>query len=109
MIALRRDERGTLLPVRARPNARSNGLAGEHAGALRVAVTAPPDQGKANQAIVEVLASTLKLRRSEIELVGGGTSRQKTFLVLGIDPDVLLGRIDAALEPTMFDPVDPDA
>jgi uncharacterized protein YggU (UPF0235/DUF167 family) len=47
---------GCVLPVRAQPGARKAGVLGEQAGALKVAVTAPPEDGRANRALVEVLA-----------------------------------------------------
>jgi uncharacterized protein len=53
-------------------------------GALKVAVTAPPEDGRANAALVEVLREALALKRSQIELVSGQTSRDKRFLVRGL-------------------------
>jgi uncharacterized protein YggU (UPF0235/DUF167 family) len=57
-------------------------------------VTQAPEKGKANDALVEVLASSLGLRRSQIELVSGATSSRKTFLVTGVEIQELQRRID---------------
>ena len=84
---------GCVLGVRAQPGARRNGIVGEQAGALKVAVTAPPDQGRANEALVDVLADALGLKRSQIELISGPTSRQKKFLVRGLTADTLRNRL----------------
>ncbi len=108
MIDVTEHPQGAVLPVRAKPGARRNELLDEHAGALRVSVTAAPEQGKANDAIIAVLAENLNLRRSQISLLTGPTSKIKRFLIEGIRPDDLLARIDAALTPTLFEPPDPD-
>jgi uncharacterized protein (TIGR00251 family) len=84
MIAVTEHAEGLLLPVRAQPGARRNGVQGEQAGALKVAVTAPPQDGRANEALAEVLREALGLKRSQLELVGGATSRDKRFLVRGL-------------------------
>lgn len=80
---------GALLAVRAQPGARKTGVVGEHGGALKVAVTAPPEDGRANAALVEVLSDWLGVRRSAVELLSGHTSRDKRFLVRGVTPDEL--------------------
>jgi uncharacterized protein len=84
---------GAVLPVLAQPGAKRNAILGERSGALRVAVTSPPEKGKANQAIQAVLAETLKLRAGQIALVAGATSRKKRFLVQGMTPDDVRARL----------------
>lgn len=84
MIRLEATAEGTIIPVRAQPGAKRNAIVGEHAGALRVAVTAAPDKGKANQAIAAVLAAAFGLPKSAVQLVSGQISRQKKFLLQGV-------------------------
>jgi uncharacterized protein (TIGR00251 family) len=84
MIALSQHAQGVILPVRAQPGARREAIVGEQAGALKVAVTAPPDRGRANEAIIEVLADSLGVAKSKITLLSGATSRQKKFLLEGL-------------------------
>jgi len=72
-----------IVKVRVQPKASRDAIVGEHAGALKVAVTAPPDKGKANKAVVELLARALGIAKSNVELVSGTTSREKTFAVRG--------------------------
>jgi hypothetical protein len=74
---------GVLLRVRAQPGAKRNAVVGAHDGALRIAVAAPPDKGKANEAVAQLLADQLNLPRAAITLRTGAASRQKTFLVTG--------------------------
>ena len=106
MIALTAHDRGTNLPVRARPGAKKDALLGERAGALRVAVTAAPERGQANAAIASLLADALGCKASQVALLSGATARDKRFLVLGLVPDELRRRIDAALPPTLPDRAD---
>jgi hypothetical protein len=86
------------LPVRAQPGARRNAIVGEHRGALKVAVTAPPDKGKANDAIEELLCSVLNLRGSQVGLLSGSASRDKKFLIAGIKADDLVRQIQDRLQ-----------
>jgi uncharacterized protein (TIGR00251 family) len=83
MIEVADHAEGSILPVRAQPGARRNGIVGEAGGALKIAVTAPPDKGKANQALIDVLREVLRVKSSQIELLSGFTSRQKKFLIRG--------------------------
>jgi len=84
---------GCVLPVRAQPGARKTGVVGEQAGALKVAVTAAPEQGKANKALAEALREALELKRSQVELLSGETSRDKRFLIRGVTRTELQARI----------------
>ena len=77
---------GSTLAVRAQPGARRTGIQGEFRGALKIAVSAPPEDGRANAAIIAVLQEALGLRRSQITLLNGQTSRDKKFLIEGILP-----------------------
>lgn len=97
MIAIADHAEGCVLSVRAQPGARRNAIVGEQAGALKVAVTAPPDKGRANDALVEVLADALSVKRSQIELVSGQTNRQKRFLIRGMTSEILQNRLRTLL------------
>jgi uncharacterized protein (TIGR00251 family) len=93
MIELAVHPEGTIVPVHAQPGARRNGILGERAGALRVAVSAAPEKGKANTAIGAILAERLGCRTSQVALLSGETSRHKRFLVAGLTPDELRPRL----------------
>lgn len=99
MIVLMAHTRGIVLNVRAQPGAKRDAVLGERAGALRVAVSAAPEKGKANAAIQGVLAEALGCRSSEIELLSGETSRDKRFLITGTSADELQARIGRLLDP----------
>ena len=94
------DPRGTILPVRARPGARRAGIVGTHGGAVRVAVSAAPEGGKANAAVAEALAEALGCRAADVVLVSGPTSRIKRFLIVGLDPATVRDRLEPQLPAT---------
>jgi len=77
------------LPLRVQPRARRNEIAGERAGALLVRVTAPPVDGKANDAVRRLIARRLGVPASRVSIVRGESSRDKVVQVEGIDdPDL---------------------
>jgi uncharacterized protein (TIGR00251 family) len=86
---------GTVVPVRARAGGRQNAILGTREGALRVSVTAAPEKGKANRAIIALLCKALDVPKSAIELLAGDTSPQKRFLVRELD----FARIVQTLQP----------
>lgn len=93
MIAIADHAEGCVLPVRAQPSARKTGVLGEQGGALKVAVTAPPEDGRANKALTEALRDLLNLKRSQVELLSGATSRDKKFLIRGLARAELESRV----------------
>lgn len=97
MVELQPTAGGVIIPVHAQPGARKNGITGVHSGRLKVAVTQAPEKGKANQALVKLLAELLGLKRSQISLVAGETSNHKKFLIAGIDLATLQARLAALL------------
>jgi uncharacterized protein (TIGR00251 family) len=84
MIALETHSEGVILPVRAQPGSRKNELRGEQEGMLKVCVTQAPEKGKANKAVIELLAKSLGLKKSQLQLLSGETSHQKKFLIRGV-------------------------
>jgi uncharacterized protein (TIGR00251 family) len=97
MIALADHAEGVVLPVRAQPGARHAGVQGEQNGALKVAVQAPPQDGRANEALAELLREALGLKRSQVELLGGQTARDKRFLIRGVARAELEKRLEGLL------------
>ena len=85
---LRAASGGVTLAVRAQPGARRNaitGVYGEGAAAqLKIAVHAPPLEGRANAALVAFLAESFSISKSAVELTAGDLSRSKVFLLRGV-------------------------
>jgi len=61
-----------------------------HGDRLKIAVTQPPDKGKANDAVVRLIASTLSTAASNVRLIRGTTSRQKDLLICDIDSEAVI-------------------
>jgi uncharacterized protein (TIGR00251 family) len=86
---------GIILNIRVQPGARRSAIAGLHGDALKIAVTAPPEDGRANKMVLELLRESLNLKRSQIELFSGATHRDKQVLIRGFGRDELTRRIQA--------------
>ncbi len=89
---LRRASDGVTIQLRAQPGARRSALQLTAEGALKAAVTAPPEDGKANAAVIALLAEAWRLPKSSFDVVRGVTARDKTVSVAG-DVAVLADRI----------------
>jgi uncharacterized protein (TIGR00251 family) len=72
---------GVVLSVRAQPGSKREEIRGVQDGMLKVTVTQVPEKGKANKAIRKLLAKSLELKLSQIELLSGETAAQKKFLL----------------------------
>ena len=82
------------LAVHVQPRASRNAVVGWHGDALKVALTAPPVDGAANAALIAFIAEHFGLKRSQISLVRGDSSRHK-LLALDADPAWILTRLPA--------------
>ena len=83
----------TRLRLRVKAGAKRNALLGVHARALKLSVTAAPEKGKANKAVLGLLAETLGVAPSALKLVAGASSPDKTVLV-PLSPADVAGRIE---------------
>ena len=84
MISVSDSKGGATFGVRVQPRARRNAVVGELEGALKLALTAPPVEGRANQACTDFLAELLGLPRSSVSIVAGETSRNKVVQISGL-------------------------
>lgn len=96
-LSLRAKDGAVVLKVAARPGASRSAIQGVQGDALKVAIQAPPEKGKANKALTTFLAKSLGLRRAQVTLVGGATSRDKTLRFEGVTAPELRARIEACL------------
>ncbi|MBS0521170.1 MAG: DUF167 domain-containing protein [Proteobacteria bacterium] len=88
---LRRGASGVTVELRVQPRARRTALELSES-ALKAAVTTPPEDGKANAAVIALLAESWRLPKSAFTVIKGGTARNKTIGVAG-DPAALAARI----------------
>jgi uncharacterized protein (TIGR00251 family) len=96
-LALQPDGDALVLKVRAAPGASRERIVGIHGDALKVAVRAPPERGKANDGILALLAQALSIPTRDLALVSGDTSRDKRVRVAGLSRAELLARLRDAL------------
>lgn len=93
---LRPDAGGALIAIHLQPGARRNEVCGEHGDRLKIAITAPPLDDRANDALVEWLAGRLGLPRRQVRLAAGPRSRNKTVRVVGATADEIARRLAGA-------------
>jgi uncharacterized protein (TIGR00251 family) len=92
-------ETSTRLRLRVSPGAGRAGIVGRHGDAWKVRVTAPPEHGRANEAVLRVLADALSLPRRALSLVSGHTGRDKIVLLDGVGPAQIERRLTSATTP----------
>ena len=80
------------------PGASRDRIVGEHGETLKVAVTAPPEDGAANRAVEKLLREQLDLPRRNIALLAGFSSRDKLIRITGLTREQLTAKLDALLE-----------
>ena len=85
---------GCTFRVRIQPRSRRDGITGLHGDALKIRLTAPPVEGKANQALQKFLAKRLGVSPSAVEILTGHTSRQKQVRVTGASADAIRALIE---------------
>lgn len=85
---------GLRIEVLARPGASRSGCMGVEARGLVMALHAPPEGGRANDELVEMLARILRLPRANVRIVRGTSSRRKTIEIATADPDRVAARVE---------------
>jgi hypothetical protein len=99
MLTIKETASGVRFAVRVIPGASKNEVAGIQDGALKLKLTSPPVEGKANRACVEFLAGLLGVRRSALEITSGEKSRKKTVTVTGLARVELEERLKGLVQP----------
>jgi uncharacterized protein (TIGR00251 family) len=93
MIDLKESQAGTTFAVKIHPRAKKNAITGQVGDALKVALTAPPVDGKANDACIEFFAKLLNVARSSVTIAAGQTSRNKVIRVAGLTAQQVRDRL----------------
>jgi hypothetical protein len=86
----------TRVRLRVAPGATRAGVVGRHGDAWKVRVTPPAEGGRANDAVVRLLADTFALPRTSVTLVSGQTGRDKIVEVAGVEPKEIERRLSSA-------------
>jgi uncharacterized protein len=93
-VAIRNSPTDVTFVVKIRPRAKTNAITGVVDGALKLAITAPPVDSKANQACIDFFAKLLKLPRSSVTIAAGLASRNKVIRVAGLSADDVRKRLN---------------
>jgi uncharacterized protein (TIGR00251 family) len=94
MIPVHETSAGVSFTVRVQPRARKNAVVGELGDALKISLTAPPVEGRANEACIEFFANLLKVPRSSVSIASGESGRRKVIRVAGLSTDELRRRLE---------------
>ena len=78
------EPRSIRLNLRVSPGAGRSAVVGRHGDAWKLRVAAPPERGRANASVVELLATSLELRKPDVRIVGGAVSRDKVVEIVGL-------------------------
>jgi uncharacterized protein (TIGR00251 family) len=93
MLAIHQSGQAVTFAVKVHPRAKKDGITGELGDALKVSLTAPPIEGRANEACIEFFAKLLKLPRSSVTIASGHGSRNKVIRVVGLSAKEVRERI----------------
>ncbi|WP_413289930.1 DUF167 domain-containing protein [Bdellovibrio sp. HCB337] len=86
-------ERGCRLSLFVQPKSSKNEIIGPHNGALKIKITAPPVDGKANAELVDFLSEILGIPKRQIEILKGETGRNKSVEIFGLSPEEIRGKL----------------
>ncbi len=93
MFAIQETFEGVTFAVKIHPRARQNAITGELGNALKLSLTSPPVEGRANGACIEFFANLLKVPRSSVTIASGQTSRRKVIRVAGLSAEEVRRRL----------------
>jgi hypothetical protein len=96
MITVRDTPQGATFQVKVHPHAKKNAIAGEIGDALKLALTAPPVDGRANQACIAFFAELLNVQRSSVTIAAGQSSRNKVIRVSSLSAAEVQERLRSA-------------
>jgi hypothetical protein len=96
MFPVNETAKGVTFAIKVQPRARKNAITGTVGDALKLALTAPPVEGKANQAVIEFFADFFEIPRSSVSIASGETSRNKLIRISGISAQRVRERLAAA-------------
>ncbi|HZR29543.1 MAG TPA: DUF167 domain-containing protein [Terriglobales bacterium] len=95
MFTIRENNAGITFAVKVHPRSKCDAITGELDDALKLALKAPPVEGRANEACIEFFAKLLKVPRSSVTIASGATSRLKVVRISGISAEQLRQRLQA--------------
>jgi uncharacterized protein (TIGR00251 family) len=100
MFPVNETTKGVTFAVKVHPRARKNAITGMIGDALKLSLTAPPVEGRANQAVIEFFAELFEIPRSSVTIASGETSRNKVVRIAGLTKAAVVARLSAYLGET---------
>ncbi len=94
MVVIHDSPAGITFAVKVHPRAKKNAITGEVGDAIKLALTAPPVDGKANEACIEFFAKLFNVPRSSVTIAAGQTSRNKVIRLAGVSAEEVRRRLD---------------
>ncbi len=98
MVPVKDSSGGATFAVKVHPRARKNAITGTVGDAVKLALTAPPVDGKANQAVIEFFANFFDIPRSSVTIASGETNRLKVVRISGISAEAVRQHLAASTE-----------
>ena len=89
MVPVKETSEGVTFTVKVHPRARKNAVTGVMGDALKLAVTAPPVEGRANEAVIEFFADLFEISRASVTITSGATGRRKVVRVSGLSKQAI--------------------
>ena len=93
MIPIQESREGASFAIKVHPRAKKDGITGQLGETLKLSLTAPPIDGRANEACIEFFAKLLKVPRSSVTIASGQTSRNKVIRVAGVTEEYVRDRL----------------
>jgi uncharacterized protein len=97
MVPVKDTSEGATFAVKVHPRARKNAITGAVGDALKLAVTAPPVEGRANEAVVEFFADFFEIPRASVTIASGATGRRKVVRIAGVNRRVVEHKLGESL------------
>ena len=93
MIRIEAEQGRVSFAVKVHPRAKKNAITGELGDAVKLSLTTPPIEGRANQACIDFFAKLLKVPRSSVTIASGQSGRNKVIRVAGVNPEYVMERL----------------
>lgn len=95
MVTVRDSSSGVTFTVRVQPRARKNAITGVVGDALKLGLTAPPIEGRANEAVIRFFADLFEIPRASVTIASGATSRTKVLRIAGVSKEAVQDRLSS--------------
>jgi uncharacterized protein (TIGR00251 family) len=93
LVSISRNSSSVTFAVKVHPRAKKNAITGEIGDALKLSLTSPPVEGRANESCIEFFAKLLKVPRSSVTIASGQSSRRKMIRVIGLSAETIKERL----------------